>query len=510
MPSVVSLGLVGLLAVQGACSSLREGWELGQFIKQERTIALQGVLNNIGPNGSMSPAQGAVWSSPVRPRKTRIVSDPTHTCMQRLVDSRRLLQLDARCRPDSAHPNCEFLLGNKALQPVIEDYIYSQAIIQTVSSPSGSLLPHGLDLGESKYLANGSRFNGNSGRTQQAGPPLRAAALIQYSNYLISEGKRDRVRKEIWPIITNDLSYVGQYWNLTGSDLWEEVSGYSFFTTQNQYRSLGEGAALAKSLEEPCAACHNGPGILCFLQSYWNGKSYTANFITGDHNHSGVDASTILGPIAAFDPWVPCDSPTLQPCHPRSLADFKVFVDTFRNSSVYPINAGIPQNMGIALGRYPEDVYFNGNPWYLIVHGAAEFLYDVLISWSKAGSITIDATSLPFFRDLYPPARVGRYAWYHPSFWIIQLRVRSYADSFVAVAKKYTPADGMLSEQFLKTEPFTPTSAANLTLSFASFISMTHRRDGHLPARWVPSGQDAPAVSAQCTAGSVPGVYAAS
>jgi glucoamylase len=249
--------------------------------------------------------------------------------------------------------------------------------------------------------------------------------------------------------------------------------------------------------------------VLCFLQSYWNGESFTANFITGSHNRGGVDANTILGPIALFDPHAPCNSPTLQPCHPRSLANFKVFADTFRNSTLYPINKGISQAKGIALGRYPEDTYYNGNPWYLITLGAAEFLYDVVASWSKSGSLTIDATSLPFFRDLYPLAREGTFTWYHPSYYILQHLVRRYADSFVATVQKHTPADGMLAEQFLKSAPFTPTSAARLTWSFAAFISMTHRRDGHSPRSWVPrTGPLKPVVPSVCTPGSVQGTYA--
>jgi glucoamylase len=210
-----------------------------------------------------------------------------------------------------------------------------------------------------------------------------------------------------------------------------------------------------------------------------------------------------------FDPHAPCDSPTLQPCHPRSLANFKVFADTFRNSTLYPINKGISQAKGIALGRYPEDTYYNGNPWYLITLGAAEFLYDAVASWSKSGSLTIDATSLAFFRDLYPLAREGTFTWYHPSYYILQHLVRRYADSFVATVQKHTPADGMLAEQFLKSAPFTPTSAARLTWSFAAFISMTHRRDGHSPRSWVPrAGPLKPGVPSVCTPGSVQGTYA--
>ena len=251
--------------------------------------------------------------------------------------------------------------------------------------------------------------------------------------------------------------------------------------------------------------------MLCFLQSYWNGKSFTANFITGSNNRGGVDANTILGPIAVFDPAAPCDSPTLQPCHSRSLANFKVFVDTFRSSTLYPINADIPQNKGVALGRYPEDTYYNGNPWYLITLGAAEFLYDALASWAASGSLTIDATSLSFFQDLYPQARVGTYRQHDAAYTAIAPLVRSYADSFVAVAQTYTPENGMLAEQFLKSAPFTPISAANLTWSFASFVSMAHRREGRFPPSWVPrKGPLKPcrSTSTTCKTGSVQGTYA--
>lgn len=106
----------------------------------------------------------------------------------------------------------DFVFGNKALEPLINDYIYGQARLQTVSNPSGTLLPNGAGLGEPKYMKDGSRYNGNWGRPQRDGPPLRAISLIQYSNYLVSKGQKARVKDEIWPIIANDLAYVGQYW----------------------------------------------------------------------------------------------------------------------------------------------------------------------------------------------------------------------------------------------------------------------------------------------------------
>jgi glucoamylase len=257
----------------------------------------------------------------------------------------------------------EFIFGNTALQTKIQEYIHAQAVLQTVSNPSGTFLPQGLGLGEPKYLVDGTRFNGAWGRPQRDGPALRAIALMTYSNWLIknkgSAGSKE-AKNIIWPIISNDLSYVGQYWNQTGFDLWEETLGSSFFTIQNQHRALVEGAQLAHDLGVTCTGCDQAPEVLCFLQSFWNGEYIVSN-INVDNDRTGLDGNSILGPISIFDIDAYCDSPTLQPCHSQSLANFKVLMDTFRD--LYTINSGIPEGQGVAVGRYAEDVYMGGNPW---------------------------------------------------------------------------------------------------------------------------------------------------
>jgi len=270
-----------------------------------------------------------------------------------------------------------------------------------------------------------------------------------------------------------------------------------------------EGAKLASTLGVTCAGCDQAPNVLCFLQSYWNGKYITAN-TNVDNGRTSIDANTMLGAISAFDVSAPCDSPTYQPCHSQSLASFKVFVDTFRNPDLYPINAGIPSAQGVALGRYPEDIYYNGNPWYLITLGAAEFLYDAVAQWSAQKSITVDAVSLPFFQSLYPNATTTTYKQCKKSdpFRQILTAATTYADSFVSVAQRYTPTNGSLSEQFLKTPPGTPLSASALTWSFASFVTMAERRAGQFPPSWVPSGPSLSTPNSSCQPGSTRGVYA--
>lgn len=148
--------------------------------------------------------------------------------------------------------------------------------------------------------------------------------------------------------------------NQTTFDLWEEVQGSSFFTTQNQYRSLVEGSALATTLGVTCTGCDQASQVLCFLQSYWTGSYLEAN-INVNNGRSGHDANTFLGSISVFDVDASCEGATFQPCSSKALASFKAYIDAF--SGVYSINDGVAVGSGIALGRYPEDTYQGGNPW---------------------------------------------------------------------------------------------------------------------------------------------------
>lgn len=106
----------------------------------------------------------------------------------------------------------EFIFGTEGLQEYIQDYYHAQAVLQTITNPSGSLLPNGEGLGEPKFMVDGTRFNGAWGRPQRDGPALRAIALMTYCNWLIENGQTANATNVIWPIIANDLSYVGQYW----------------------------------------------------------------------------------------------------------------------------------------------------------------------------------------------------------------------------------------------------------------------------------------------------------
>lgn len=316
---------------------------LTRWLEMERPIAVQGILDNIGPYGAkVAGAQsGVVVASPSK-------SDPDY-----FYTWTRDSALTIKTLMD------EFVIhGTSGLDVFMQNYISAQAILQGVDNPSGGVCTGGL--GEAKFNVDETVFTGNWGRPQRDGPALRAIAVVAYARRLIADGQNDTVTSVVWPTLQNDLSYVTQYWNQTTFDLWEEVNGASFFTTAMQYRALVEGLALAQEIGKTCDHCASQtPQILCALQSYWTGSYILSN--TGG-GRSGKDLNSILTSTHMFDIGAGCDAATFQPCSDKALANHKVVTDSFR--SVYTINADVPAGVGVAVGRYPEDVYMGGNPWY--------------------------------------------------------------------------------------------------------------------------------------------------
>jgi glucoamylase len=343
---IISTLVVALSALASSSPTvLQPRQSFDSFIAAERQRSFEGVLANIGGVGSSlvpGAEPGMVVASPatVNPNYFYSWTRDSALTMTMLID--------------------ELILGNTTLRTVIENYTSAQAVLQTVSNPSGTLWPAGLGLAEPKFYTNKTRFNGDWGRPQRDGPALRAIAFMDLCDYLLEIGKKSDVTEIYWPLILNDLKYVGEYWNETGYDLWEEVHGNSFFTINSQHRALVQGAKLAKAISVPCKPCKQAPEILCFLSnSFWNetGGYLTADVNVNNVNRSGINTDQILGSIHVFDIDATCDSADFQPCNSKMLATHKVVVDSFRN--LYPINKNASSG-AVAVGRYPEDTYYGG------------------------------------------------------------------------------------------------------------------------------------------------------
>ncbi|KAI0850178.1 carbohydrate-binding module family 20 protein [Daldinia vernicosa] len=500
MQGLTSLFLLGTFAFQtilglpGSSRARREGVILKRavdsFIATEEPIALEKLLSNIGSTGSSAQgaSDGIVVASPSK-------SDPDYfytwsrdaALVFKAIIERFTNSYDA------------------SLQTQIQNYIIAQAKLQTVSNPSGSL-SDGTGLGEPKFNVDLSAFTDSWGRPQRDGPALRAIALISYSKWLIANGYNSTVTSSVWPIIRNDLAYVAQYWNQTGFDLWEEVNGSSFFTVAAQHRSLVEGSALAETLGESHDSYDAiAPHILCFLQTFWSPSSgYALANINVNNGRSAKDGNTILASIHNFDAALGCDAATFQPCSDKALSSHKVVVDSFRD--IYSLNSGIPSGSAVAVGRYPEDVYYNGNPWYLLTLAAAEQLYDALYVWQTTGSITVTSTSLAFFQDLVSGVSAGTYESGTDTYTSIYNAVFLYADGFFNIVSQYADSSGGLAEQYDRNSG-TPLSAKDLTWSYASFLTAAARRAGVIPPSWAGADSTATSVPGVCKATSQGGSY---
>lgn len=204
-PTALAATLLASVAVSSPTLHSRQQQEnvlanlsLADFFAQERTIALQGVLANIGGlNSSLveGASPGVVVASPstLNPNYFFTWTRDSALTYIMLID--------------------ELIFGNTSLRGTIEDYTTAQAFLQTVTNPSGSLYPAGDGLGEPKFYSNLTRFDGTWGRPQRDGPALRAIAFMNLAPVLFALNETDEYRRIYWPLVTNDLLYTSQYWN---------------------------------------------------------------------------------------------------------------------------------------------------------------------------------------------------------------------------------------------------------------------------------------------------------
>ncbi|CAK5262997.1 unnamed protein product [Mycena citricolor] len=467
----VSTVLVGFVACVFAQTTV------DQYVATESPIAKAGLFANIGPSGSKSKA---LSPSTTNPNYLFTWTRDSSLVFKYIID--------------------QFVSGqDTTLLGQIQNFVSAESILQQVSNPSGTVSTGGL--GEPHYNIDETPFTGAWGRPQRDGPALRATSIIEYANWVLKNTSASNVLSTLWPIIKLDLDYVAADWNQTTFDLWEEVNSSSFFTTAVQHRALREGAALAKALGQTAVISNylaQADNLLCFLQSYWNPTSGYITANTGG-GRSGKDANTALASIHTFDPAAGCDATTFQPCSDKALSSLKVYVDSFR--SIYSINSGIASNAAVATGRYPEDSYMGGNPWYLTTAAVAEQLYDALIVWKAQGSLNVTSTSLAFFQQFLPSVTAGSYASSTSTFTTLTTAVKTFADGFLAIDQKYTPSNGGLAEQYSRSNG-SPLSAVDLTWSYAAILTAFSARAGNASPGWGAAGLSVPSVCQTSGSGS--------
>ncbi|CAD1809502.1 Glucoamylase GLA1 [Candida parapsilosis] len=375
---------------------------------------------------------------------------------------------------------------------LIELYILNNYRLQRTPNKSGKFTTL-AGLAEPKFNVDMTAFNEPWGRPQRDGPGLRAMTIIQYIDYLnrtesqVNHPELQNLKYIYTEIIIPDLQYICRYWNNSGFDLWEEVDSIHFFTSMVQLKALQMGVKWSRYFKD------NEEFTTQLLDSFYTLKQHIESdfgFASLGFDHviespqllesgerSGLDIATILAVIYAHEN----DDKEQQSEDPQSnTVPFNVFNPHVLNSisgliidmrQRYPINKN---RFGVALGRYPEDVYdgigtSEGNPWFISTSTASEFIYQFIYNLqSQKSNWVIDNSNRQFFQPLINITGTEYTLVYNSSdFNFLIEKLTAYADSFLDVVRTHTDSQGRMSEQFNKNTGFMQ-GAKELTWSYSA------------------------------------------
>lgn len=269
----------------------------------------------------------------------------------------------------------EFDLEFDDIKDIIDGFITNHHHYQNICYENN------ISLGEPKFNKDRSIFKEEWGRPQNDGPALRVIALSKYyldftdviddeTKLMLYDGEFPHTKS----IIKRDLEYICRVYNDKGYDLWEEILGDHFYTLVVQYRALLEGSCVAALHGDDNASnyyIHIASLIKDRISSFHvNGRIIsTKNMLIYDENGNLIrtnmvrkyDMSILLAYIHA-DIDMDC---TLV----NTVLDM---IEIFK--AMYPIN----EMLNISLcGRYPCDVYFDGNPWVLLTAAVATMVMKI-------------------------------------------------------------------------------------------------------------------------------------
>ena len=370
--------------------------------------------------------------------------------------------------------------GQKAsLRERILRWVRFEGHLQTLPNRSGG-------LGEPKFMVNGTAYTDDWGRPQNDGPALRALTMMHFMNALMADGLADDALKAEFysaaksSYIKNDLEYVAHHWQEPSFDLWEEVKGDHFYTRMVQRAALYEGSVFAHVFGDTAASDYY------LSQSQFMDIALTKHIDESrglveptlrqtdgwSHKSSGLDIAVALGVLHAGD-----STAAFGPNNPWVQASLEKLERVFKQ--IYPLNRD--NNLPVAIGRYPEDVYDGtgfggGNPWFIATHAYAEIFCKMADAIEKSGQVLVNDTNKAFVDRILGKGKVSG-----PS--ILKdkdgdLRVKNFVQAlrddavgFLHRSSWHTSQpDGAMSEQFSRYNGYMM-GAADLTWSYASYLT---------------------------------------
>jgi glucoamylase len=460
---------------------------LDSWIESEARFAAAAMLRSVsatnlvkrrpGFGQRVAPRPGSVLASPVPAsydpdpdyffhwfRDSAIVLDAL-----RMVDGERL---EKRISVDRLREFVEFSWSLRDLdgrdvvlngrfrekvQPCFLQYVRPDDEIAAVS---GSRV-----LAEARVNPDGTLDFTRWARPQNDGPALEVLALLRWRD--AKPDLDDALQAGMLELVIGDLDFIRSRANERSFDIWEEESGYHYYTQFVQVEALLRGAAWLEEAGDAARghACRSAADELApSLDSFWSARDdyyCSRTGVAGGVAEKALDISVILGVLHAGR-----EEGTHSVLDPKAQATLAALEELF--DAEYPINRKRPPEGGPAMGRYANDAYYGGNPWYLATLAAAEFYFKLAIALKSGAKMPATSENERFRRRLsaadaargnsdFAAAVLGR------------------GDTFMRTVQAYTPVSGELSEQFDRTTS-AQISAKHLAWSYAAFITAAASR----------------------------------
>ncbi|KAJ2158343.1 hypothetical protein GGF46_003844 [Coemansia sp. RSA 552] len=447
-------------------------WGLEQWMYEQDTYARGRILGNIAPFPRDSAAlPGAVCASPSRSHPDYYYSWTRDSA---------LVMLELLSWPDR---------GNGTI-PYLDDYVGFTRHVQGQESRYG--------LGEAKFYMDGSLFTKSWCNAQTDGPAIRARALIKYLWHLQQHHLEYQHLYGRGNPITTDLEYVMEVWaQNTSCDIWEESRGSHFYTLVAQQRALQEGAQVARALFGDWVAARRYEAVAraigTKLQTFWDPRrEYIVATLDKSggiqSKHSNLDMQVVLAILHHEGEW----KLGMSEVAATVLKLLRVFEPMYAiNQAVVTVVNGRRIPIGIAVGRYPEDVYngdgtSRGNPWTLITSAVAEYHYRLGLSFANAGRAELSSEMVELLQwtgqfhqeSLTPADSIAQGTVLNQgdrAFGGLLKYLRDTGDLYMGRVFRHTDSDHTMYEQWRRSTGF-GTGAVHLTWSYAAHTAAVRAR----------------------------------
>lgn len=299
-------------------------------------------------------------------------------------------------------------------------------------------------------------------RPQADGPAMRCITLLRWRRELEELEPDSDCRVLLGELIGSDLAFTRARVGLPFSSVWEEESGYHYYTQLLQAEALMRGAEWLDEVGESAEAhaCRVAAAEMhARLDGFWDEAAGCYRAGAGSGEQRELDSAVILAVLHAGR-----SSGAHSVLDPRVQATLTALEELFE--ARYAINRERRPGCGPAMGRYADDRYYSGGAWFLTTLAAAEFYFKLAQSLRRGARTSLIAANTRFRQRLGTTELSGENA--------ARLAMER-GDAIMRTVQVFTPESGDLSEQFDQTTG-AQTSAKHLSWSYAAFITAAASR----------------------------------